>query len=108
MLKVNQSNQNDLLIQTDIRRNLTPEVVRKVLRDLDPKVILGLLGVLDPKPTNEIMNRREAAPFVRFSEKGFRNAVRDGVFPEIKIGKKRLYRRSALIKALTKREEFAV
>ena len=56
---------------------------------------------------HEILIRREAAHLVRYSEKGFRNAIKLGVFPEIKIGKKRLYRKSALIRALEKREEFA-
>ena len=56
--------------------------------------------------TAEILTRSEAAQFTRFSDKGFRNALKQGIFPEIRVGKKRLYRRSALIKALERREEF--
>jgi len=56
----------------------------------------------------EIMTRKEATAFTRYSDRGFRNALRDGLFPEIKLGKrKRLYRKSALIKALESREVFA-
>ena len=49
----------------------------------------------------EIMIRSEAAKFLRMSERHFRNLVAEGVLPEIRAGqRKRLYRKSALLKAL--------
>jgi excisionase family DNA binding protein len=51
----------------------------------------------------EILTRREAARFLRMSERHFRNLVAEGVLPEIRAGqRKRLYRKSSLLKALEK------
>lgn len=54
----------------------------------------------------EIMNRREAARYLRISDRGFRRYLADGFFPgtEIKLRRKRLYRKSALDRALAKLE----
>jgi len=49
----------------------------------------------------EILTRREAAAYLRMSERHFRNLVAEGLLPEIRAGqRKRLYRKSALLKAL--------
>ena len=49
----------------------------------------------------EILTRREAAAYLRMSERHLRNLIREGLVPEIRAGRrKRLYRKSALIKAL--------
>jgi excisionase family DNA binding protein len=49
----------------------------------------------------EIMIRSEAARFLRMSERHFRTLVHEGRVPEIRAGRrKRLYRKSALLRAL--------
>ena len=49
----------------------------------------------------EILTRREAAAYLRMSERHFRNLVLEGRIPEIKAGqRKRLYRKSALLSEL--------
>ena len=60
---------------------------------------------ISPPTYPEILTRKEASAFTRFSEKGFRNALRNRVFREIKVGRKRLYRKSALLEALQALEE---
>ena len=67
-------------------------------------------GMKDAAPTStttvtndlpEILTRREAAAYLRMSERHLRNLIREGLVPEIRAGRrKRLYRKSALIKAL--------
>ena len=49
----------------------------------------------------EIMVRSEAASFLRMSERHLRWLIDEGRIPEIRAGRrKRLYRKSALLKAL--------
>ena len=51
----------------------------------------------------EILIRSEAAKFLRMSERHFRNLIAEGLLPEIRAGqRKRLYRKSSLLKALEK------
>lgn len=57
------------------------------------------------QPYPEIMGRQQAAKYVGVSLKGFINYVNRKLIPEIKLGKRRLYRRSALIEALKRLEE---
>ena len=52
----------------------------------------------------EIMGREEAAKFIGVSPKGLINYVNRKLIPEIKLGKRRLYRRSALLEALKRLE----
>jgi len=53
----------------------------------------------------EILIRSEAAHFLRMSERHLRTLIAEGVIPEIRAGRrKRLYRKSALIKALERQE----
>ena len=53
----------------------------------------------------EIMTRAEAARFLRMSERHFRTLIEEGVIPEIRAGRrKRLYRKSAILKALERGE----
>ena len=63
-----------------------------------------IASALENVATNEfpeIMIRSEAARFLRMSERHFRNLVAEGLLPEIRAGqRKRLYRKSALLKAL--------
>ena len=80
-------------------------------------VFFGRLGVgmqyEEPVPTlaatnelPEILTRREAAAYLRMSERHLRNLIREGLIPEIRAGRrKRLYRRTALIKALESQED---
>ena len=56
----------------------------------------------DPYP--EILTRREAAAYLRMSERHLRKLIAEGVIPEIRAGRrKRLYRKSALLGALEER-----
>ena len=49
----------------------------------------------------EILTRREAALFLRVSERHLRKLIKEGRIPEIRLGRrKRLYRKSAILKAL--------
>jgi len=49
----------------------------------------------------EILTRREAAAYLRMSERHFRTLVLEGRVPEINAGqRKRLYRKSALLREL--------
>ncbi len=50
------------------------------------------------------MTRREAANYLRLSDRGFRRFLEQKLFPEISVGRKRLYRKSALDRALAKLE----
>ncbi len=56
----------------------------------------------------EIMGRPQAAKFIGVSPKGFINYVNRKLIPEIKLGKRRLYRRTALIDAMKRLEEPAI
>ncbi len=59
----------------------------------------GNAGQLDA-----LMNRKTAAEWLGLSEKGLRNYVKQGLLPEIRIGKRRRYRKAALNRALAKLE----
>jgi excisionase family DNA binding protein len=49
----------------------------------------------------EILTRREAALFLRVSERHLRTLIKEGRIPEIRLGRRvRRYRKSALLKAL--------
>lgn len=52
----------------------------------------------------EMMIRPEAVIYTRIGERAFRNAVAKGLIPEIRIGRRRMYRRIALIEALKRLE----
>jgi hypothetical protein len=56
------------------------------------------------KTPPEMMIRPEAIIYTRIGERAFRNAVARGLIPEIRIGRRRMYRRDALIDALMKLE----
>tara|TARA_Y100000588_G_C13785482_1_gene724328 strand:+ start:324 stop:539 length:216 start_codon:yes stop_codon:yes gene_type:complete len=54
----------------------------------------------------EILTRREAAAYLRMSERHLRNLIREGLIPEIRAGRrKRLYRKSAILAALERQED---
>ena len=48
----------------------------------------------------EILTRREAALYLRMSERGLRRYLEQGIFKEIRVGRKRLLRRSSLDRTL--------
>ena len=53
----------------------------------------------------DILNRPELAWWLRLSERSIRNYEKEGQIPVIKIGRRRLYHKAAVLEALEKRGE---
>jgi hypothetical protein len=50
------------------------------------------------------MNEREVAAFLGLAERSIRNFVNRGLIPVIRIGRRKIYRRDAVIAAMQKLE----
>ena len=72
-------------------------------------------GTLIPEEVRQIrlhpprvMSAAEAAAYFGLSERSFRSFARQGVFPSIKVGRRRLFRRDAIDAALVRLENSTI